>query len=871
MGVARIWARATDPARLRAAGSGRVAVNAHLDTHGSIVDVRLTAHDEGGGVLGAWRCARGDGSTRPAHRLRKSGGIPIGAEHVEVPSRKKNVKQRLRAWTTGSHRARGGAPSGALGPAMPPNKKGKGEDEAEACPADMDPEVWAVVKDVTQLVALASKRASAPPVTRFDALLHLWSAAASKPKERDALVAAGALNASLAASKPDVAFLDRAAGLGLGRALLLGAADASTPMNARNAETASDARFAASALDFLIENNSSRCVNDALAILLGLARNGGTRKKTVQEVAKRGSIAWRAIAECTRASNEDVVARRDAAFFLSLCARFGDAAADADAAAVENAGLAVASTLATHTNALEYLLDAVCGDRGDEDDEDDDERSPPERDVSDVELERARSLELRLEDARLAAAECLATCSRSDDAGDWLFHGFRAPRVARLVQAMRRKNQPSGDVSAALSNNRDAIFAMSEASRGAAATTLFNAVDRGNLARADASLRRALLEDAARASAEAGDGESRDEKDGEEDAEEAKVKKKPPRGNLPLDLRREKLPGGFGSAARQRLAETKTKTKTEANANTSVPSDPYNDDDDKKARANVAKTTERLFLLREAGGVAPIAALVSRSGAAHVDDSGLTRPSSPAGDTREPEPAFRFLSGERNASSRSVADETEARGADAPADARAGATNERPRDAAAEPDGAARVSPGDDDDDDDDDASTTSKNTTSLSVRGKTGRKGDGARGDGASKTPEDKRRDALRASLTLEGRRSAAGLTRYLVAVDARTSAAVIRVGGVHASVALLKSDDDETRRHAQAALWNVANIEMREEEEARKQKEKDESRKENVGVPRAHAEALRDAKAPGYVSKVLAYGDELEKLALRDTSDAG
>lgn len=122
---------------------------------------------------------------------------------------------------------------------------------------------------------------------------------------------------------------------------------------------------------------------------------------------------------------------------------------------------------------------------------------------------------------------------------------------------------------------------------------------------------------------------------------------------------------------------------------------------------------------------------------------------------------------------------------------------------------------------------------------------------------------------MTLEGRRSAAGLTRYLVAVDARTSAAVIRVGGVHASVALLKSDDDETRRHAQAALWNVANIEMREEEDARKQK--DESRKENVGVPRAHAEALRDAKAPGYVSKVLAYGDELEKLALRDTSDAG
>jgi len=749
---------------------------------------------------------------------------------------------------------------------MPPNKKGKGEDEAEACPADMDPEVWAVVKDVTQLVALASKRTSAPPVTRFDALLHLWSAAASKPKERDALVAAGALNASLAASKPDVAFLDRAAGLGLGRALLLGAADASTPMNARLAETASDARFAASALEFLIENASSRCVNDALAILLALARNGSTRKKTVEEFAKRGSSAWRAVAECVRASNEDVVARRDAAFFLAICARFGDAGADADASAVEAAGVAVASTLATHTNALEYLLDAVCGERDDRNDEDDDERSPPPRDASDVELERARSREMRLEDARLAAAECLATCSRSDDAGDWLFHGFRAPRVARLVREMRRKKRPSGD-RAALSN-RDAIFAMSEASRGAAATTLFNAVDRGNLARADASLRRALAEDAARASAEAGDGEARDERDGEEDAEEANVKKKPPRGNVPLDLRREKLPGGFGSAARRHLAETKTKTKTEACAKSSVSSDPLDDDDDDRKARETTKTMERLFSLREAGGVAPIAALVSRSGAARVDESGLTRPSSPAADTREPEPAFRVLSEEPNASSRSVADETEARGyetddphggdapADARADARADATIVRPRDAAAESDGAARVSPGDDDDDD---GSTTGENTTSQFVRGKNGRKGDGARGDGASKTVEDKRRDALRASLTLEGRRSAAGLTRYLFAVDARTSAAVIRVGGVHASVALLKSDDDETRRHAQAALWNVANIEMRESE-----------KKENVGVPRAHAEALRDAKAPGYVSKVLAYGDELEKLALRDTSDA-
>ena len=52
-----LGARAWSPRRLGTAGSGRVAATAYLDTHGSIVDVRLTAHDEGGGVLGAWRCA----------------------------------------------------------------------------------------------------------------------------------------------------------------------------------------------------------------------------------------------------------------------------------------------------------------------------------------------------------------------------------------------------------------------------------------------------------------------------------------------------------------------------------------------------------------------------------------------------------------------------------------------------------------------------------------------------------------------------------------------------------------------------------------------------------------------------------------------
>ena len=90
------------------------------------------------------------------------------SESKSAPARRGSVQtttRRRALWTldAGSHRARGGAPPGTLDPAMPPKKKGNGEDEAETCPADMDPEVWAVVKDVNQLVALASKKPAPPP------------------------------------------------------------------------------------------------------------------------------------------------------------------------------------------------------------------------------------------------------------------------------------------------------------------------------------------------------------------------------------------------------------------------------------------------------------------------------------------------------------------------------------------------------------------------------------------------------------------------------------------------------------------------------------------------------------------------------------
>lgn len=715
------------------------------------------------------------------------------SESKSAPARRGSVQtttRRRALWTldAGSHRARGGAPPGTLDPAMPPKKKGNGEDEAEACPADMDPEVWAVVKDVNQLVALASKKTSAPPVTRFDALLHLWSAAASNPRERDALIAAGALAASLAASKPDVPFLDRGAGLGLTRALTVG--DERTSISsAAHLETASEARVAASALDALLlgSSTSSRCVADALAILLGLARHASTRQRTVATIAASGARAWIALADALTLDERDETvaaadASRDAASLLSLCARFGDAAVDADAAVVDAAGSAIASVLATRTNALEHLLDAVCGaesellvkdgDEG-EDEDDEDERSvtspsaePPPAHLSALALERSRSIQLRRADKRLAAAECLALCSRSDDAGDWLFRSFRTPRVARLVRLMNKNvTSENEDVTQRLFVTEEE----EEPFRNAAATALFNAVDRGTCARADLALRRALAEDAAlRAEADARVTEETEERDGEK-------RKKPPISNPPLDLQREKLPGGFGQAARRSLADRRSGGQSGGR----MDDDATGADAAFASRSGVAR--ERARALRDAGGVAPLVALLEKpkKGREGVTDG----------------PACSRVSGEKS---------------------------------------------------------------------------------EKEKKSPEEKRREALRASATLEGRRSAAGLTRYLTALDARTTSLVIGAGGVRAAVAALADADDETRRHAQAALWNVANIEMEETNDAGDGEEADAkkrvaktTRENETAVPRAHAEALRDANAPGYVSKVMAYGDQLEKLALRDASD--
>ena len=87
--------------------------------------------------------------------------VEIGARTSRFCANDDSTTRALDARRWQSPRA-GGRTAGDLDPAMPPKKKGNGEDEAETCPADMDPEVWAVVKDVNQLVALASKKNQRP-------------------------------------------------------------------------------------------------------------------------------------------------------------------------------------------------------------------------------------------------------------------------------------------------------------------------------------------------------------------------------------------------------------------------------------------------------------------------------------------------------------------------------------------------------------------------------------------------------------------------------------------------------------------------------------------------------------------------------------
>ena len=64
----------------------------------------------------------------------------------------------------------------------------------------------------------AQKKPNNPPpvpMSRAQALCHLWTIALQKPKERADLCNAGALTVAVAACKPDAPQTDRAAGVGL--------------------------------------------------------------------------------------------------------------------------------------------------------------------------------------------------------------------------------------------------------------------------------------------------------------------------------------------------------------------------------------------------------------------------------------------------------------------------------------------------------------------------------------------------------------------------------------------------------------------------------------------------------------------------------
>lgn len=702
-------------------------------------------------------------------------------------------------------RAAGGCVSSIV---MPKKGKGKGDEEAaDVCPADMDPEVWAIVKDVNALVQLAGKKDIAKdnsPVSRFQALSHLWSSAVGAPSTRDSLINAGALLAALSSIKSDVQQTDRSAGFGLLRCLTIGLEGSNQVPNILALEQAAENKVSTFALEELIFGNSPTAKQDALALLLGLVMHPKTRQNTVAKcVTTKG--AWEGIAAMTTTWPNPVV--RDASSFLTICCQYGDAAEDGDELSARACGLKVAVELSAFSKNLDFLLDAAVG-QGE-----DGKATPPNSEevstsaggsesaskvlssqIAQDLLQKERE-KTELEDVRLAACECLSYCAKAPSTGVWLLHGHRAPNVTRLVTFMR-----------------DATMS-SVATRAACASVLFNCIDvLGVLKGTEFETAAGLTGDPEGCTGGLG---SNDSEDG--GTSEVQLKRK---------VHPRPLPGGFGEAAREAAAE--------------------------------ASTTEilqcRLGTIVSAGAVGPLASVLTKAGALPVDSakqSGLTRRNSVASELNS-------AGGENNAAGGEGEDIGER------------VDGEQPGSTHSPLDGEFCEHDDENGDEDDDEKEDEAKSTKSgASKKSKKGKKSKSTKGSEKKKslTLDEKRRGKTVATVSLLGKRAAAGVFRYLTSyvtsygsygVGKEGSRSVVagmhKVGGLRALVRLLKSSDLETKKHAQACLWNVANKKISNHQH------------ESVGiVPEEHFTFLQDAKAPGYVTKVEVYGIDLAKLALR------
>ena len=147
-----------------------------------------------------------------------------------------------------------------------------------------------------------------------------------------------------------------------------------------------------------------------------------------------------------------------------------------------------------------------------------------------------------------------------------------------------------------------------------------------------------------------------------------------------------------------------------------------------------------------------------------------------------------------------------------------------------------------DDDDDDDDENDENDDDGGKKKKGKKGKKGK-KKGGKKGKKGGAKKKDPKLAAAIAAGQLAAASVLRRMTMRE-DWAAAVARSEGARMLIPLLTTKDDQTRWHAQAALWNIS------------------------GDVENHA-VLREHNAPAYLTRIVPYGGAENKLKLGAEDD--
>ena len=290
----------------------------------------------------------------------------------------------------------------------------------------------------------AQKKPNNPPpvpMSRAQALCHLWTIALQKPKERADLCNAGALTVAVAACKPDAPQTDRAAGVGLVCAL------ADDPALC---ERVLEAKALPQALQ-LTASGSSTAQAAAFGAVRALVECPATRDATAKRVVKHG---WDPIVALFQSDEPRLDAKADGARILLELARRGDGA--------DGGARAIRADLFERTRAADYMLDLAC-----ERDAERKKNRAAKQTSSENNLRRSPPVPAArdpadLEPLRTVAAEFLEATSGDPETKAWLCEDPETPSArSRLASLVRATRSPHASL----------------ARRAACAKTLYNVLD----------------------------------------------------------------------------------------------------------------------------------------------------------------------------------------------------------------------------------------------------------------------------------------------------------------------------------------------------------------------------------------------------------